>query len=105
MGLPVSFAQSPTKPVVRIATVSGFVTDKVGGSLPEATVTFKKRALEKKAIATHEGHYELELPTGKYEVTARFQGCKNFRLENWDAQLESSNTLNISLNCPSTPIE
>ena len=96
--------QSPFEPVVRITKVSGHVTDNAGASLPTVTVTFKAKKFEKKLVVADDGRYELDLPAGRYEVIARLQGCKDFRLKEWDAQSERFNTLNISLYCPPTPI-
>jgi Carboxypeptidase regulatory-like domain len=101
LGLPILW---PSEPVVGVTKVSGLVTDNVGASLPKATVTFKAKRLEKKAVAADDGHYELDLPVGKYDVIARLQGCKDFRLKGWNAQSKTSNTLNMSLYCPPTPI-
>jgi|ERR1041385_6812966 hypothetical protein len=92
--------QSP----VRIAKVSGLVTDNVGGWLRQVTVIFRAEKFEKKIVSGDGGHYQLDLPAGKYEVRARFHGCKDFRLKEWTAQRDIPNTLNISLYCPPTPI-
>ena len=101
LGLP---SQPPSEPVVGTTKVSGLVTDNVGASLPSATVTFMAKKFEKKSVAADDGHYELDLPVGTYEVVARFQGCRDFHLKEWNAESKPSNTLDLSLYCPPTPI-
>jgi hypothetical protein len=98
-------AQSLAEPAVRVTKVSGFVTDNAGGSIPQATVTFKAKRFQKNAITARDGHYEIELPEGIYEVIARFPGCKDFGLKKWSAQSNQASTLSISLHCPATPID
>jgi hypothetical protein len=89
---------------VGIAKVMGLVTDNAGASLPTVTVTFKGKNFEKKVVSADDGRYEIDLPAGTYEVIARLPTCKDFRLKEWNAKSERSNTLNMSLYCPPTPI-
>ena len=93
-------AQSPSLDT----RVSGTVTDDVGGTIPKAAITFKSKKFTKIAIASEDGKYELELPAGTYEVTVKFQGCKDFRLRDWNAHSSGSMALDIALYCPPTPV-
>jgi len=88
----------------RFAKVSGFVTDSVGAFLPNVTITFKAKQIQRKIVVAASGRYELELPATTYEVIGSLQGCKDFRLKGWIAKSDTENTLNMSLYCKPTPI-
>ena len=89
---------------VRMVRVSGIVTDNAGAFIPSVTIAFKAKKYEKEIVTSDDGRYELDLPAGTYEVRGSFQGCKDFRLKQWNAGPDASNTLNMSLYCPPTPI-
>ena len=90
-------------PVVSITKVTGLIADSTGGTLPKAVITFRAKRFERTVLASDDGHYEVDLPVGRYDVTARIRGCHAFRLKAWDAERKPSNSLPVSLYCSSTP--
>ena len=88
----------------RVAKVSGVITDNVGAFLPNVTITFKAKKIQRKIVVAGDGRYQLELPAATYEVIGSLQGCKDVRLKDWTAKSDTENTLNMSLYCRPTPI-
>ena len=69
-----SFAQSD------LGSISGFVKDPSGASVPNAKVTVKNQSgLERTATTNESGYYTVtNIPPGLYTLTAEAAGFKKF---------------------------
>ena len=82
------------------ATVSGFITDTSGASLPNATVTIVNLATGVAGTASTNGQglYRISgLQPGAYKATVTMKGFKTAVRDNLDLQIEAQVTLNYSL--------
>ncbi len=87
------------------ATVSGFVTDSSGATLPSATVTYTNTATGavSKATTNSEGLYRVTgLLPGIYKAIIAMTGFKTAVQEGVDLQIEAQVTLNYTLDVGAT---
>ena len=84
--------------------VTGTVKDDAGGVLPNATITFKTRKRQTKVVSRGDGSFVIDLPAGTYRVVAKIAGCRDFKRERFEPRAGESLNLDITLNCPPTPI-
>src|SRR3954453_795711 len=75
------FGRPVAVPQISGVKVSGVVRDNAGGSLPKARLTFKSETLKTRIVSNEDGTFELELPVGNYEVFAKSEGCREFKLK------------------------
>jgi len=86
-------------------TVEGIVKDDHGGSLPKASIVFRRRnGIVKRVQSNESGTFTIDLPSGIYSVVAKSEGCRDFHQKKLKVVAANTRTLSITVKCSPTPI-
>ena len=88
---------TPAFPQSDLGTISGFVKDPSGASVPNAKITVQnKSGLQRQAVTNESGHYTItNVPAGFYTILAEAPGFQ--RYQSTDNKLDPSSSLVIDV--------
>lgn len=75
----------------------GMVVDVNGSRIARATITVEREKFEKVVKSDDEGRFEVEAPSGTYELTVEQPGFKKFHLPNFRFTSGTCELVNIHM--------
>jgi hypothetical protein len=76
----------------------GMVVDVNGSRIAGATITVEREKFERVVKSDEEGRFEVEAPSGTYELTVEQPGFKKFHLPNFRFAAGTCDLVNIHMN-------
>lgn len=92
------FAAALRASSVQTGRMVGMVVDVNGSRIVGATITVEREKFEKVVKSDEEGRFEVEAPSGTYDLTVEQPGFKKFHLPNFRFTSGTCELVNIHLN-------